>query len=245
VVAHHRLASALRLEKREAEAEAHYLQIFRLAPTWAAPRFEMASMLEKAGQSQRSVALYEDGLRLDPSHTQARVNLALTLFRLRRYQEARPHLERALLQRSRSAELQAHMALIYEHLGRSADAVRHHREALRLRPDLVSSANNLAWILATDPDPAIRSPSESIRVATAIVEAGPGRRPEFLDTLAAGYAAAGRFEDAVEIAREAVKRADGRGDAALAEDIRARLAVYEAGQPFYASERGPSPSGRR
>ena len=52
-----------------------------------------------------------------------------------------------------------------------------------------------------------------------------------LDTLAAAYAEAGRFQDAVRTAEEALQLAGG-GKSALAESLRKRIKPYGAGQPW-------------
>ncbi len=53
-----------------------------------------------------------------------------------------------------------------------------------------------------------------------------------LDTVAAGYAATGRFEDAVRMAARAVEAAEARGGAQLGKEIRGRLALYQTGRPY-------------
>jgi Flp pilus assembly protein TadD len=99
-------------------------------------------------------------------------------------------------------------------------AVRHLREGLRLRPDQPSAANNLAWLLATNPSEQIRNPEESM-----------------LDTLAAAYAAAGRFEAAIRTASEAIDVAREDDDGALANEIETRLALYRSHRAYV--ERSP------
>ena len=56
--------------------------------------------------------------------------------------------------------------------------------------------------------------------------------PEILDTLAAAYAEAGRFAEAVSTAQRALELAESQERARLAEQIGARLALYQAGQPY-------------
>ena len=58
------------------------------------------------------------------------------------------------------------------------------------------------------------------------------RHPALLDTLAAAYAAAGRFDDAVATAEEAHKLAVESELEQLAVAIHARLALYRHGQAF-------------
>jgi len=53
---------------------------------------------------------------------------------------------------------------------------------------------------------------------------------DLLDTLAAAYAEAGRFQDALGTARRALETTE-RGSE-LAESITRRIALYEAGRPY-------------
>ena len=58
--------------------------------------------------------------------------------------------------------------------------------------------------------------------------------PQFLDVRAAVLAETGRFEAAVEVAREALRLCEVQGHApsSYVEGVRERLALYEAGQPY-------------
>jgi hypothetical protein len=50
--------------------------------------------------------------------------------------------------------------------------------------------------------------------------------------LAAAYAEAGRFPEAVQTARKALELATQQNNQALAESIKAKIPLYEAGKPF-------------
>jgi spermidine synthase len=56
--------------------------------------------------------------------------------------------------------------------------------------------------------------------------------PSVADTLAAAYAAAGRYDEAVRVAEQALRQVEAGGPPALAEQVRARLALYRAGRPY-------------
>ena len=114
----------------------------------------------------------------------------------------------------------------------------HLREAVRLNPGDPGYANDLAWTLATAPDPQLRDPAEALRLASSLVEAKSPPDPNDLDTLAAAYAAAGRFEEAADAALRAVDLASAQGRAALRDAIQRKLALYRARQPFVDSPAG-------
>jgi hypothetical protein len=60
-----------------------------------------------------------------------------------------------------------------------------------------------------------------------------GESPQLLDTLAAAYAEAGRYPEAVEAARRALNLPATQNNQPLAEAIQARLKLYETGSPYH------------
>ena len=161
----------------------------------------------KQGNSVQAAAQYERAIQIDPAHADAHINLAIHLTNARSY----------------------------------TAALKHYRKVLELRPDhawtyydrsMVSLANNLAWILATNPDAKIRNGAEAIRHAKAAVAATGGDEPGFLDTLAAAYAEAGKFSEAVKTAQRALSAVTAKKQVDLAEQIESRLKTYQRGEPY-------------
>ncbi len=116
-----------------------------------------------------------------------------------------------------------------------------YRRLLRTLPDDLGLLNDTAWVLATSPDAALRNGTDSIAFAERAVELSKGRDPRLLDTLAAAYAEAGRFTDAVTTAHKALDLATKQNAPALEKSLQAELSQYEAGRPF--REPAASPSG--
>ena len=120
-----------------------------------------------------------------------------------------------------SALAEAHAAR-----GETRETEDAYRRALALRRD-PTLMNNLAWTLAVHD-----GGEEAVREAVAFSEEsvsrlGP-RDAEALDTLAAAYAAAGRYSDAQRTAQQALDHAKSE----LAAPIAARLALYREGRPY-------------
>ena len=91
-------------------------------------------------------------------------------------------------------------------------------------------------MLATSGDPRIRRPEEAIGLAEALVRDAEKSDANSLDTLAAAYAAAGRFDEAIRVASQAAELAQEQGQTEMGEQIRARLALYRDGRAYLASE---------
>ncbi len=106
-----------------------------------------------------------------------------------------------------------------------------------MQPGYTEAANNLAWLLATAADPALRDPREAIRLVEA--DARGSEAPWLLDTLAAAYAADGRFEQAIQTVDRAARIASEQKLTASAEEIRERLSLYRRHEAYVDTEPGP------
>lgn len=115
--------------------------------------------------------------------------------------------------------------------GRAAEAAAELRESARIEPSYATVTNNLAWLLATYRDPAIRSPQEAVHYAQLAVRSAPDD-PAVLDTLAAAYASAGRFDQAADTATRAARMVRDLGEPELAEQIEKRRALYRRGRAW-------------
>ena len=88
--------------------------------------------------------------------------------------------------------------------GQSAAAIAEFQKVLELDPNHVTAQNNLAWMLATCPDASLRNGPKAVELAQRAVQLSAGMSPQILDTLAAAYAEAGQFPEAIKTARQAL-----------------------------------------
>jgi hypothetical protein len=88
----------------------------------------------------------------------------------------------------------------------------------------------LAWILATHRDLALRNGARAVVLAERACQATDYKRPAYLQTLAAAYAEAGRFAEALD----AAERAQNLLAAASPEEARNKemLERFRAGRPY-------------
>ncbi len=116
---------------------------------------------------------------------------------------------------------------------------------LRSQPDDIVLLNETAWTLATNPNASIRDGAEAVELAQRAAQLSKGQEPAVLGTLAAAYAEAGRFPEAVKTAEQALALASSQNSAALADSLRARIKLYQAGSPYRdAQQPSASQSGR-
>jgi tetratricopeptide (TPR) repeat protein len=113
-------------------------------------------------------------------------------------------------------------------IGANADEVSELKAALALNPLLPNALNSLAWTLATTPDPTVRDPAAAVSYAERAIADFP--TADHLDTLAAAYAASGRWADAQATQKRAMRAGDWFGEDAPLK--LARLHAYEKCQVY-------------
>jgi hypothetical protein len=117
--------------------------------------------------------------------------------------------------------------------GNFAGAAATYREALRTRPDSPQLNNNLAWLLAACPDARVRDGAQAAKYAErACVLTRYGVTP-MVGTLAAAYAEAGRFDDAIAMGEKACAMASETGDQGLLRKNQELLELYRAHEPYH------------
>lgn len=120
-------------------------------------------------------------------------------------------------------------------LGNRGRAVTDLKRTLSLKPGPsteVTALNNLAWVLATCPDNSIRDGTEAVRDAEKACRMTGFKQPGMVNTLAAAYAEAGRFPDAIATAQTAIQLATASGDTQGAAAMRQILSQYQMGKPW-------------
>ena len=126
--------------------------------------------------------------------------------------------------------LYANRASAHAFMKNHAKSVEDCETALRLDPKSSLVNNAFAWVLATCPEAKIRDGKKAIELARKACELSAWKNWAFLDTLAAAYAEAGQFEQAIQWQKKALAMPEAAGPDA--DDARARLKMYEQRQPY-------------
>jgi len=150
-----------------------------------------------------------------------------------RLDEAIANYRRAIQINPNRPEIFFHLGMVLGRAERNHEAVVQYREALRLNPDLAGGLNNLAWLLATCPDDELRNGPEAVRLAEHACELTHYGEPLFIGTLAAAYAEAGRYAEAVTTAEKAEQLATRAGLTAVAVRNRQLLELYRSARPYH------------
>ena len=174
-----------------------------------------------------------EALKLKPEDEDTQFNLGQALNQQQQWAPAAELLQPLALSQPTNANVQFQYGLDLEHLGQSKEAMIHYAAALRANPDFPDALQHSAWIASTDARPELRNGKQAVEMAKRACMLTGQNRPSMLLTLAAAYAEAGRFEEALTTVgkAEAMARAQGQhGFDAQAERLRS---AFAAGQPFH------------
>jgi tetratricopeptide (TPR) repeat protein len=235
-VTHLNLGNFFEQEGQPERAVEHYAKALALDPRLEDVANNLAATLVELGRPAEAIALYERSLAEQPSEAKLHRNLASLLRAQGAYERALEHFRRAVeldpadaAARDQLVQLHVERAAQLAARGDAAGALAHYRGALAARPGATAALWGAAWILASEP--ALRRPEEALALAERAAASAPRLNASMLEVLAAAYAAVGRFEDAVQKAREAVALLAAQGRPPPPRLAQA-LSDYERGRPL-------------
>jgi len=198
----------------------------------------LANALVRKGRAKESVLYCEKAIRLDPKYPLAYANLGNALLQLGRMDEAITNFEMAIKLQPQDYKSESDLGSALMKVGRWKEAIAHYRAAAQLAPRDASVCNNLAWVLAACPVASLRNGPEAVELGIQADQLLGGTNSMIIGTLAAAYAEAGRFTEALMAARHALALTT---NAAQIEVLKTNIQLYEAGRPYHLPEVTDSP----
>jgi tetratricopeptide (TPR) repeat protein len=223
------------------EAKAHFQGVLERNPRHARARRCLGNALFAEGSFAEAVSQYELAWQLEPDAGVTAESLALVSPRQEVSPAALPYLRQAL-DLLPTAEARAQVASAWAAQGKFPAAIQAYRAALALQPQSPDLLNNLAWLLATCPAANLRDGAEAVRLAELACNLTRFRRTVMVGTLAAAYAEAGRFTEAVTTAQQACALAAESQDEALASKNQELLEFYRQGRPYHEAPKPAPPA---
>ncbi|KAA0211259.1 2-C-methyl-D-erythritol 4-phosphate cytidylyltransferase [bacterium] len=115
-------------------------EALELNPQWADAWSLMAGCYDQIGDHDRALRAAEQAAKSEPGKAQWWINYGFLLLGARRWQESEGAYLKALALDEKSAGAHFNVALAQANLGRRAEASRHLKRAVELRPDLAAEA---------------------------------------------------------------------------------------------------------
>ena len=183
------------------------------------------------GQMDEAEKHFRIALEAQPDYTPARNNLGLALLQSGHGDDAIAQFQKVLEINPAIPDAENSLGYALLRKGQADQAVAHYRRALELKADYVGAANNLAWTLATNPNDSVRNGTQAVQFAERANQLSPGSLV-IIRTLAAAYAEAGRFPEAVAADSQAFQLASSQGNVAFTKVLQRELELYRSAQPL-------------
>jgi tetratricopeptide (TPR) repeat protein len=231
--ARYNLGNALAAQGQLDEAIENYYKAIRINPNYAEAQNNLGIALADKGRFGEAIEAFRKAIQSKPDFSEALNNLGGVLLNQGRFDEAIENYRKAIQSKPNFSEALNNLGATLAAQGRYDEAIENYRKAIQSKPDFSEALNNLAWVLATCPDAGLRNGAEAVRLAERACELTHYGEPSFIGTLAAAYAEAGRFPEAVTTAEKAVQLATDAGSKKTAEENRQRLELYRTGKPYH------------
>ncbi len=228
------LGTALLQRGEVDEAMQHFRASVELDSNRAEAHYNLGTAFLQKSQMDEAMAEFERALALK-NEAMTHNNIAFILVGRGQIDAAAEHYREAVRIRPDLAEARVGLGLVLFRQGQTEDAIAAFEAAIRLRPDLVQAYDNLrvvAWTLATHPDASIRNGARAVQLAEELNRVTGGTNSGVTRTLAAAYAEAGRYADAVAATERAIQLATAEGNNALVGALQIELSSYRAQRPL-------------
>jgi len=214
------------------EAIACFNELIKQKRDSAQVYYHLAVALSMQNKYDDAIKYFAKALTMKPEYPDAHRKMGAVLLAKGKAEEAILHLNKALQTSNNQAEVYANLGTAYNQLGKYKPAIQNWAEAVKLEPNNPEIFNNMAWLLAAVNDMSVHNPNKAIELAQQACKLTEFKNPAILDTLAVAYAAAGRFNDAITTAEQALYIAKSRDQKDIINEIQNHIELYKSGHAF-------------
>jgi Flp pilus assembly protein TadD len=232
-IGHDDLGNALLQKGKVDEAITHFQQALQLKPDSAEVHNNLGSALAQKGSLDEAIPHFQKALEIRPDYGEACYNLGTALLQRGDVNEAIARYQTALQINPDSAAVRNNLDIALRQKSKVDDVLAQYQKALQINPDSPEVLNNLAWLLATCPDANVRNGVQAVKYAERACELTHHGVTPLVGTLAAAYAEAGRYDDAMATAQKACALAEKSGEQDLLKRNQELLVLYRAHQPYH------------
>ncbi|MDY6950155.1 MAG: tetratricopeptide repeat protein [Thermodesulfobacteriota bacterium] len=229
-------ADAYRITAQYDRAISDYTKVIELNPEYAKAYLDRGGAYLCKGDYEQAISDSTKAIELHPNVSEAHFNRAVAYRITAQYDRAISDYTKAIELNPECAEAYVDRGAAHLYMGHYAEAISDSTKAIELNPGYVGGYNNLSWLLATCPDSTYRNGARAVDLAQTAIRLDHSFAR--LDTLAAAYAEAGRFDEAVKTQEQAITFLNKvpHTEEAMEGYIR-RLESYRSGNPWRDKER--------
>jgi Flp pilus assembly protein TadD len=229
---HNNLGIVLLRSGRVDEAIVHFQKTAEIQPDHIKAQEGLGMAFFQKGRVDEAIVHFQKAVAIQPDLAEANNNLGAAFLQKGQMNEAIVHYQKAAQLEPLNAEFQNNLGYALFQKGEVREAIAHYQTSLEIQPQNAITCKNLAWILATCPEASVRNGAKAVELAGQAIRLSGGPDPIFTGTLAAAYAEAGRFSEAVTTARRAQQLASGQRKPDLVKALQVQIGLYQAGAPF-------------
>ncbi len=178
----------------------------------------------------KAISDCDEAIRINPRYVPAYIDRGRMWTGEQHYGKAIKDFDEAIRLDPKNASAHFERALACLGMKEYGKATKDFEQALRLDPKKADVHDSFAWLLATCPEATIRDGKRAVKLATTACELSVWKNNNALNTLAAAYAEAGQFDEAVRYQTKALEDPALRGPDG--DEFRQRLELYKQKKPY-------------
>jgi tetratricopeptide (TPR) repeat protein len=230
-MAYDNLGALLFRQGRVNEAIFHFRKAVEIDAEQAEPQANLGNALLQNGDLDEAIAQYSNALRIKPNYAEVHYNLGNALLRKGQADEAIAQYEKAIALKPDYANIHNNLGIVLFQKGEVDRAIAQYQRALEINPQDVQARANLAWALATSPQPSVMK-AIALKLAQQANELTGRTDPAVLHILAAAFAQRGEYPEAIETAERGLQLATEQSKRPLTEALRTEIGFYQMGLPY-------------
>jgi tetratricopeptide (TPR) repeat protein len=220
--------NALGDKKEYEKAVSDFNEAIRLYPKFSVAYNNRGIAWRDKKEYEKAISDFNEAIRLDPKDANAYSGRGAVWGAKKEYDKSIADFNEAIRLDPKLEYIYCNRAIAWNAKGDYVKAISDYGEAIRLDPKDAGSWNSRAWLAATCPDAKYRDGNKAVDDATKACELDGWTKSNHLDTLAAAYAEAADFPNAVKWAKKSIELAPENKKG----DCQSRLDLYKARKPY-------------
>jgi tetratricopeptide (TPR) repeat protein len=207
-----------------------YTSAINIAPDFAPAYINRAQLYKNKGEFDSAIKDYNKVIELSPNDLKAYRARAGAWYEKGNYDKAINDYTQILNIDDGNAQAIYDRGVMFHELGEFRRAIDDYARAVELKLDYMEAYNNYAWILATCVGADYRDGKKAVALASKAVELR--KNTDILDTLAAAYAEAGNFKEAIRIQEKFINTQKSKLESEDLNEAEKQLEYYKAHRPW-------------
>jgi tetratricopeptide (TPR) repeat protein len=212
------------------KAISDYTKAIEINPKDGHLYYNRATVWEIKGEYDKALADITKSIQIDPKDSEAYEKRGIIRAINGDYKKATVDFTKAIDMDPRRASAYYNRGITWDKRRDYKQAIADIEKAIQIAPMSVRANTGLAWIMATCPDKKYRNGIRAVELAEKALKLS--KADDVLNTLAAAYAEAGRFEEAVVSQERAIEKLKEAGSVKDIPEYEKRLHSYRAGKPW-------------